>query len=215
MNFTIPTGTRMIIKKIAGKIIPAIATTTAAVAGLISLEMLKVVAGHTDIERYRNMFLNLALPLLTPTDPLAPAPIPAPWLPADEATALVPGATVPAPDADGSQKPPTITQWSLLRMPRSMTVQEFFDYFRQHYQLNIESIATGTALLYMPGLTVLESTDVDFRTRYARACPRSRWPKAPSGSPSPLLATPIQEGPDADIDLEIPIVCMPLLPDSA
>ncbi|KAM9677988.1 ubiquitin-like modifier-activating enzyme 6 isoform 1-T1 [Trichechus inunguis] len=54
-------------KRIAGKIIPAIATSTAAVSGLVALEMLKV-AGGCPFEAYKNCFLNLAIPIIVFTE---------------------------------------------------------------------------------------------------------------------------------------------------
>lgn len=61
------------LKRIAGRIIPAIATTTAMVAGLISAELYKIAAGCQDIEKYRNTFMNLALPVYSFSEPM-PAP---------------------------------------------------------------------------------------------------------------------------------------------
>ena len=60
-------------KRIAGRIIPAIATTTAMVAGLISAELYKIAAKCDDIEKYRNTFMNLALPVYSFSEPM-PAP---------------------------------------------------------------------------------------------------------------------------------------------
>lgn len=52
------------VKLKAGRIVPALVTTTAVVAGLQTLELVKLLAG-AEFEVYRNSFLNLALPSLT------------------------------------------------------------------------------------------------------------------------------------------------------
>eukprot|EP01018_Ginkgo_biloba_P041213 Gb_00042 [translate_table: standard] len=70
-NYSIPEVDKLKAKFIAGRIIPAIATTTAMATGLVCLELYKVIAGHK-VERYRNTFANLALPLFSMAEPVPP-----------------------------------------------------------------------------------------------------------------------------------------------
>jgi ubiquitin-activating enzyme E1 len=72
INYGIKTADRLAVKGIAGRIIPAIATTTAVVSGLAVLEMIKYALG-VDHARHKNSFLNLALPFFATIDPMEPA----------------------------------------------------------------------------------------------------------------------------------------------
>ena len=85
-NYSIPNADKFKTKGIAGKIIPAIATTTGFVSGLVALEYYKVLSRdiineinnnindkieNLKIEKYRNWFCNLALSYVEYTEPIA------------------------------------------------------------------------------------------------------------------------------------------------
>lgn len=56
------------VKLKAGRIVPALATTTAAVAGLQTLEMLKILK-DMKLDQYKNIFMNLAVPCMQASEP--------------------------------------------------------------------------------------------------------------------------------------------------
>jgi ubiquitin-activating enzyme E1 len=74
INYDIPIQDTTYHKGIAGKIIPAVATTTSLVAGLITLEMIKYVlykdTENNKIENYKLTFVNLSNNLLESVEPL-------------------------------------------------------------------------------------------------------------------------------------------------
>ena len=72
-NYSIEGCDRHKTKLIAGRIIPAVATTTAMVTGLVCFEVLKVfsLSGRT-ITDFKNAFINLALPLWLFSEPMPP-----------------------------------------------------------------------------------------------------------------------------------------------
>eukprot|EP00922_Rhytidocystis_sp_ex-Travisia-forbesii_P048846 GHVS01072735.1.p1 GENE.GHVS01072735.1~~GHVS01072735.1.p1 ORF type:complete len:1106 (+),score=141.84 GHVS01072735.1:89-3406(+) len=73
-NYNIEECTHHKCKMIAGKIIPAMATTTAMVTGLVSFELLKTLLGgdQRPLEDFKNAFINLGLPLWLLSEPLPP-----------------------------------------------------------------------------------------------------------------------------------------------
>lgn len=68
MNYGLKEMDWLTVKLKAGRIVPALATTTAAIAGLQTIELIKLikraVVGEKkfEVEQFRNCFLNLAVP---------------------------------------------------------------------------------------------------------------------------------------------------------
>lgn len=124
-NYKIVTADRHKTKFIAGKIIPAIATTTALVTGLVVLEFYKIVDGKDDIEQYKNGFINLALPFFGFSEPIAS-----------------PKGKYQGPDGEV-----TIDKlWDRFET-EDVTLQQFLDDFKKK-GLTISMISSGVSLLY-------------------------------------------------------------------
>lgn len=122
LNYGIETAEKSQTKFIAGRIIPAIATTTALVAGLVNLELYKVLDGKTDIEKYKNGFINLALPFLGFSEPIS--------------------------SPKGSYNDTEYDKiWDRFELPGTTTLQSLIDYF-ENLGLEVTMISQGVSLLY-------------------------------------------------------------------
>jgi ubiquitin-activating enzyme E1 len=125
MNYDIPVADRHKTKFIAGKIIPAIATTTALVTGLVILELYKIIDGKTDIEQYKNGFINLALPFFGFSEPIAS----------------------PKGKYQGSNGEVAIDKlWDRFEVD-DITLTEFLKYFEER-GLTVTMVSSGVSLLY-------------------------------------------------------------------
>jgi ubiquitin-activating enzyme E1 len=121
-NYAIPCATKQQTKGIAGRIIPAIATTTAAVSGLILLEMLKYLNGFKQVDLYRSTFINLAEPVIVYSDPI-------------EASMI---------DIAGNK----INSWTKFEYIHNSTLGEFKKYYEELFKINISMIVVGNSMIY-------------------------------------------------------------------
>lgn len=69
-NYGIPPVDKLTARLIAGRILPSVITSASVVAGLMCLELYKLVQ-NKPLGAYRHSYLNLALPLMTSAQPLA------------------------------------------------------------------------------------------------------------------------------------------------
>jgi len=120
-NYGITHADRHRTKFIAGRIIPAIATTTAMVTGLVCLELYKIIDGDREIEDYKNGFVNLALPFFGFSEPIA------------------------APKFKYLST--EFTLWDRFEINRDLTLSEFLQHFKD-LGLDVIMVSVGVSMLY-------------------------------------------------------------------
>ncbi|KZT41096.1 ubiquitin activating enzyme [Sistotremastrum suecicum HHB10207 ss-3] len=122
LNYNIPTADKHTTKQIAGKIIPAIATTTSLVTGLVCLELYKIIDKKSKLEDYNNGFVNLALPFFGFSDPI------------------------------GAQKQKYgTTEWTLwdrFEFKNDPTLQDIIQWFQKEHKLDIGMVSQGVSMLW-------------------------------------------------------------------
>lgn len=123
LNYSIEPADRQKTKFIAGRIIPAIATTTGLVTGLVNLELYKVVDGKTNIEEYKNGFVNLALPFF--------------------------GFSEPITSPQGKYNGKTYDKiWDRFDLQGDVTLKGLIEYFENEEGLEVTMLSYGVSLLY-------------------------------------------------------------------
>ncbi|KAF5446670.1 hypothetical protein F2P56_032279 [Juglans regia] len=120
-NYSIPEVDKLKAKFIAGRIIPAIATSTTMATGLVCLELYKVLDGGHGVEDYRNTFANLALPLFSIAEPVPPKVI--------------------------KHENMSWTVWDRWILKGNPTLRELIQWLKEK-RLNAYSISYGSCLLY-------------------------------------------------------------------
>lgn len=144
-NYEITAADRHHVKGVAGKIIPAIATTTALVSGLVALELYKILDGpqpgtapespefarHWNLDRFKNGFVNLALPFFAFSSPL------------------------PAPKMSYNGGKSHFTLWDSIPVLLSQVrdLNALLELMSSQYGLTVTMLSCGSSLLYSSFLT--------------------------------------------------------------
>jgi ubiquitin-activating enzyme E1 len=132
-NYRITEADRQKTKMIAGKIIPAIATTTAAITGLVALQIYTLLQTN-EIAYMKNAFVNLAVSLFVLTEP---------------------GEKIEHSDKDfdpimlGPVKavPPKWTVWDKIVINGPMTIRQFINLMQDKYEVDVSIITSNNITL--------------------------------------------------------------------
>ncbi|KAJ3572643.1 hypothetical protein NP233_g2953 [Leucocoprinus birnbaumii] len=122
MNYGINPADRHSTKQIAGKIIPAIATTTSLVTGLVCLELYKLIDGKRKLDDYKNGFVNLALPFFGFSEPIA------------------------APKKKYGDTEWTL--WDRFVFEGNPTLDSIIKYFEEKHKLEVSMVSQGVSMLW-------------------------------------------------------------------
>lgn len=147
LNYRIRQASRHKCKMIAGKIIPAIATTTASVTGLAMIELLKLLQ-QKDLEAFKDSSNSLGLNMYLLQEPAPPEK-------AKDEYDVVEMSEVKC-------KPPGFTKWdsTLIELSSEATLGDFLEQFKERTELNCDLLFHSVAEM---GNTSEAKEDVRFR----------------------------------------------------
>lgn len=123
MNYSINPVSEFETKGIAGKIIPALATTTAVISGLVSIELLKLIKANNKplIENFKNTFLSLGISFIGSSEPIC-------------CTSTNVGKL-------------KVNLWTQIKL-QNLTLEKLLSYFKTEYNVNITNIMYQDKIVY-------------------------------------------------------------------
>jgi ubiquitin-activating enzyme E1 len=122
-NYDIPTINKFETKIIAGKIIPAIATTTSIVAGLVTIEILKYILGKSK-DKFKNTYLNIGLSVIAQSEPM--------------------------PCTFYKVKDEKVSAWDFYEVKKDMTIKDLLSELSLHYEMNIDTLLFNNSIIVSP-----------------------------------------------------------------
>ena len=138
-NYRIQESNEQQTKMIAGRIVPAIASTTATITGFACLQLLTLISSE-NISLVKNCNFNSAFNLYQFNNPSEVI-----HMEDQEYNPLLDGPTIAIPKG--------WTVWDIINIKGPMTCQEFIDYFKKEYNVNILAISSNfksIIQLFMP-----------------------------------------------------------------
>ena len=142
-NYSIPNANKHKIKMIAGKIIPAIATSTALIVGSVGMEVYKYLL-NVPFANQRNFYSSLALPVFVFSEPFPPK------VQKDSEFDVIIQGPIKAIPANWNT-------WSRFDIYGPLTLQEMIDQIKKSYDFTMSTITIGNKTLfstYIPSLKV-------------------------------------------------------------
>ena len=125
-NYAIENADKFKTKLIAGKIIPALATTTATVTGLVCLELYKIVQDKK-LENFKNAFVNLAIPLFAFSEPVG----------------------VKTTEVETKNGEWNWSIWDRIDVTGpNMTLNDFIKFIEEEYKCEINMLSCGVTIVY-------------------------------------------------------------------
>lgn len=135
-NYCIEEVTNFKVKLIAGKIIPAIATTTAMVVGAVGIELIRCIMKQKATS-YRNLTANLALPLWVYNDPIEPV-------------MNVDKEFDPIMCGPIRVIPGKFTKWDKIDIKGPFKLGDFIKHFEETYSIDVSMVNFGTVSIFSP-----------------------------------------------------------------
>lgn len=124
INYKLKEASWLDVKLKAGKIIPALATTTASVASMQTLELVKLLKCEK-LEEFRNYYFNLALPFVQASEP----------------------GVVTKTKIHEDLEVNLWSRWDIY--DKNITLQGLFDYIKTNYKLYVRDVMKGNQAIYM------------------------------------------------------------------